>query len=498
MLQRAVGIALVTTLLASSTALADGFENIPTGSRTAAMGGAGIAGGSDSAMPTLNPAGLALIPGSIASVSASLYQYGVVSVPNFVSDSDTLPTDFGLVTTSQKGVESKEFASFPSAAAYFLHLGSSQEPTTLGISLSIPKSISRRFVQNTEYLGEGLSFKENTTHVVTEQIYMGALSWASSFGAFRTGASVIAGYTELIRTVDLNTLQVRGTAGFHRTEVREVDSENSFDTGLLAGVQYDVTDDIRVGATFRTPSLHVLGSVQASMDLAEIDSDNEPLLSTLQRSGQATRGIPMRVGVGLEVHQATWSVALDGNLFVPRKKEYQVTVREVRSEIGGAGSEEDTAGREREGFVPTKMVLNVGLGVDLKITDNNWIRAGAFTELSSLESAEDELKAIGTGGAGQQALFKFPIGRFGGSAGWGSRLGPVDTTLGLRVSYGSGKTIRINPEKRFRFGSRDLAFADTTDANVLEGIAFLSAAIDLSEDASSLMKHIGSGGVEKP
>jgi hypothetical protein len=48
-------------------------QNLPLGGRTASMGGAGMAFGRDSAMPYLNPAGLARIPHHTFSLSANLY-----------------------------------------------------------------------------------------------------------------------------------------------------------------------------------------------------------------------------------------------------------------------------------------------------------------------------------------------------------------------------------------------------------------------------------------
>ena len=55
---------------------AQNHNGVPLGGRTAMMGGAGVAAGNDSAMPYLNPAGLAGVPGDILGVSATVYGWG--------------------------------------------------------------------------------------------------------------------------------------------------------------------------------------------------------------------------------------------------------------------------------------------------------------------------------------------------------------------------------------------------------------------------------------
>ena len=75
---RAIRRCLVAATLGASfcklpLAWGENLRDVPLGGRTAAMGGAGVAAGADSATPFLNPAGVAGTPHDIISVSASVY-----------------------------------------------------------------------------------------------------------------------------------------------------------------------------------------------------------------------------------------------------------------------------------------------------------------------------------------------------------------------------------------------------------------------------------------
>ncbi|MBK8010548.1 MAG: outer membrane protein transport protein [Deltaproteobacteria bacterium] len=489
----AIGITSATAIALAwpSTAQADGFENVAAGARTAAMGGAAIAGGSDSAMPTLNPAGLALIPGSVLSVSASLYHLGLVTVPHFVSDTDEISSQWGTLSLSQKGIRSLAFSSFPSSIAYFWHLGSAESPHVLAASLTVPRNLKRRFSENYEFLGEGVAIKENQTTLIDEQQYLAALSWGAGFDDLRLGSSLLLGWTSFVRTSERSDLVVLGTGGFQRGQTRESRAENSVDAGLMVGVQYDVLPWLRVGATARSPSLHVAGRFEGSVDNTGIPDQGDTLIATTQSHGEATRGIPLRFGLGLEARFEDWSVALDGQVFLPRTLEFALEGRSINSSIGGAADRPDfdVEIRSRARLNP---VINAAVGCEYRVTESNWIRAGLFTDFSALEPTSEQLERLPAirGPVPPGIFFELPVHRFGASVGWGTKVGVIDTTLGIRGSYGHGRTLRVVPDQRY---DRTHAI-ESTDVTVLEGAAFLSAALDVSEAAGGLMDHVGTMG----
>lgn len=472
--------------LRPTSAHADAWENVPTGSRTAAMGGAGLAGGSDSAMPLLNPAGLALIPRSIASLSASLYQISSISVPGFIADADTVGGPYGELQLSQRGVRSTEFGSFPSGIAYFLHLGG-EDPQVVSLSLSVPHNVRRRFLMNAEFLGDGVSVKDNLTTLIEEQSYVAALSWGGGFGRLRVGASVLGGYTQLIRATDRSILIALGTFGFQRTQVKEARAIDSFELGALAGAQLDVTDWLQLGLSVRAPSLHLGGSFTGSVDLTQAASDGPPGVTTVQLDGDGRRGMPLRVGLGLQLHGERWALALDGVLYLPRERERSADGSQVISDIGGTGRDGADAERAFELVEATRTVVDVRLGFEYRVSEEHWLRTGVFTEFAAGVSTETTLGGE-RGMVAPEAYFVFPVSRVGASLGWGTRLGPIDTTFGVRATYGSGQTLRPVPDARLAAGGR---LAEATDATVADALAFLSAAVDVTEGAAALMDAVG-------
>ncbi|MEQ9502363.1 MAG: hypothetical protein RIT81_36170 [Deltaproteobacteria bacterium] len=482
--------ALVFALLLVPTfAYADGFENVPGGSRTAAMGGAGVAGGYDSAMPVLNPAGLARIPGSVLSVSASLYQYGRVVVPGFAADGAQVGSPWGALDVSQSGIESAEFSSFPSSIAYMLHFGS-ETPTVLAGSLSIPRSIRRRFVETYELVGDGVTVRDNYTTIVDEQQYVGAFSWATRFGRLRVGASLLGSYTTRIQSVSRDGLVVLGTANFSRAQAKETESLSSIDLGVLAGAQLDVSSHFRVGATVRSPSLNLWGTYTGSVDATLIDSAADTVVANVTSEGSARRGLPLRFGVGVEAFGDGWTVVADGTLYVPRSAEYMAEGQTLQSAIGMSEERPDTE-QQFTRVEPTSVTFNIAVGGEYRLTESNWLRLGVFTDFTAQQSAAEQMESMpNMARPPPRHLFNFPIDKFGASVGWGTKLASVDTTIGARGSYGSGQTLRYVPDQRYASASP----VETTDASVYEVIAFLSASLDLSDSAGGVAEHFGSFG----
>ena len=95
-------------------------DRVPIGGRTATMGGAGVAAGNDSAMPYLNPAGLAGVPGSIFGVSATVYAYQRLDVERYFFPA---PMDaslgYGEISVGRDTVASSTFMDLPSSVMYF-------------------------------------------------------------------------------------------------------------------------------------------------------------------------------------------------------------------------------------------------------------------------------------------------------------------------------------------------------------------------------------------
>lgn len=468
-------------VLAPGSAFADGWSNVSTGARTTAMGGTGIAGGGDSAMATLNPAGITRVGGTLLSLSASVYNVDGVTVPDYVADQDTLMSANGPLMVSQRGIASREFGAFPSGAAYFLHLGTAEAPMVLAASLSIPRQINRRVVQNLEFVGDNVAIQSNLTTVIQETAYRAALSWGMGFGRLRLGASVIGAYTQRLQTQEQSDLTVLGTSTFVREQSKSTRDLSSFDLGATLGAQWDVLDGLRLGLSVRSPSVHLTGTLEGSVDTTFLD-EGQSSVTAIQFRGDATRGFPLRVGLGAEVYGDRWTLALDGRLHVPRTAEFEVSGEALTSSLGGDGGAAPDQMRDLLQIEETRVTVDVSLGFELWLGDEDALRFGAFTQMSAQPSAADQLAARATPRSRPDDVFRVPIDRFGATAGWGTRVGPADTTTGLRAAFGSGDTLRRAPDRRFD----PTAPAETTGAFVYDIQVFLSAAVDLGEAAAAL------------
>src|SRR5690606_12483041 len=93
-------------------------QHVPLGGRTATMGGAGVAAGNDSALPYLNPAGLAGVPNDIFGISASLFAYQRRSL-DAVFYPNGFPYSFGPVRVEHEEIASTRTFELPGSVMYF-------------------------------------------------------------------------------------------------------------------------------------------------------------------------------------------------------------------------------------------------------------------------------------------------------------------------------------------------------------------------------------------
>lgn len=474
---QAAAVACALWLASERDVRAEGFENIPTGSRTAAMGGTGVARGSDSAMPLLNPAGIALIPASTLSLSASLYQASFIDIPHFIADEGPVRGAYGNVTPSARGVSSSQFSSFPSGIAYFLRLS---DQAVLAASLSVPFHSRRELVTEVSFQGGRLSnlpVKSRTSLAAfqEETSYLTALSGAYALGRVRLGAAVHVGYTKSFATEEAVSVDSAGQS-FGRNAIEAVLSASSIDAGLMLGMQVDMTDFLSFGLAVRPFSGNLGGSFVASTQGTVLVSGAAPdlplpVLDESRYTGTYRAGLPFKGSLGSQLALGRWILALDLT-FAGLRENARIAEGEVRA-VMRAGTK--PASETTEPFrrtEKTKAAVDVAFGVEYALTDDFFLRGGIFTN-----SSKDDLEVDGPRG-----LYAVPVDLFGLSAGLGSRIGPVDSTLGIRLAFGSGQTGRYNFE---RLLGGDGPVSTTTPISITEAMFFLSAAVDVGSPAKA-------------
>lgn len=481
-------------LVALAGARPAGAQSLPFGGRTAAMGGTGIARGDDSAMPLLNPAGLALVPHSTLSISASLYAFHHVDVPGFNADSDTILSPRGSIEISQRGLASNTIESLPTSLAGMLHLPGAVHQV-LALSVTIPRSTSRRFVQNLDLalkdpMGRtGYVFRDALTFVENTAQYVAGLSYGVALqDRLRVGATLGINYAPSLINSRLKRLSLPSNASDF--ELRNDDytrDSYSVDLNGIFGAQLDVTDRISVGATFQTPALHLTGSWEVAQD-TEISDPNAmaPAVTSsihkLREDGDAIDAPPMKLGVGVSFRQPDrWSIGLDAHASIAIKNDRRIKATRVISSI-------------RSGEAPTVAIVeldeerrrlnrfNGSIGGEVKVGAETWLRLGAFTDLS--------LDPALAGNPNRDQVLAFPFNRFGATAGIGTVTGPVDSTIGIAVSYGAGETGRLDPLRQEMAGRIGI---QRTDARLFDFMFYITGAVDLKKAAGGIGGKMGGG-----
>jgi hypothetical protein len=435
--QRALSFSSIFVLVScvEGIALAQNARDIPIGGRTATMGGAGVAAGNDSAMPLLNPAGLAGIPNDVLAISASVYGYTQRNLPSPFAPRG-FATLFGQVTDRTDNVESTNNFELPTSVAYFKHFGDPKGVhRALGVSLMVPTAQRFSFVgnssarfpdQNGTYT-ETLSFNRTQT-----DMYIGP-SYAISFGGrLRIGASLFV----LYRTVSLanrSSVAIDAIGITGRSTRADEQLLKSFSIVPVLGGQFNATQNLWIGASIATPSLPVTGSVSGNSLLQQsVVGDGTASFTEESSSVKAsaeTRPAPrISIGAGWD-NRSRFSVAADLHvLFAQPSARVTDGVRTVSATRTNELSRLYVA--PASGRSSTVTTIGLSIGGELSLTKILAARAGFFTDAANSLPIDDP--------PADSDLYRPRYSRVGGTLGAGLTFGSFDSTFGLVYSHGAG------------------------------------------------------------
>jgi hypothetical protein len=488
-------LCLLGLLFLARPAQADSLQSTPFGGRSAAMGGAGIARGDDSAMPVLNPAGVAIIPRSSIAVSASVYSASLVTIPHFNGDDTMRLTSLGLGEISQSGLSSTSILSTPTSLVGVIHLEHEGITHNLAGSITVPRTVSRRFLQSLDTsdnrLGSGgvgtFTNREDTTYILSSQRYLlGASYGVAPPGGVRFGASVLFSYAPTVWTLSHKFRSFFGNAAAVQSHV----SDQSFDsysadlTGNM-GLQIDLTRAWSLGVVVQPPSFHLKGDLRSTISEQSFAGEAQRLVSSRQ-TGDYIDGMPLRVGAGASFHVSNLlTVALDVNYYFSLEGRVASRGNLTNAEVDvGDPPRQRTAPIDSR--LPAKHFVNVAGGIDWMLlgTRKHWLRAGGFTDFNDdravpagtaatdpacAAAVPDESRCIGPA-----HVLNFPFDRFGVTLGYGRKSGVVDSTIGVAAIFGSGSTARSLFDGEKTVYSR-------TDARTYDVLVFLTATVEVDE-----------------
>lgn len=429
---------LVLLLLIPAAGRADDnhYQNFLVGDRAAGMGGAFTAISDDSSGGFYNPAGLAEAPHSSVSLSAAVYGYAsrLYGMEQYSFESDN-----------------SSFISYPTTAAWIQRVRKGGEDGSgrvqIAVSLVSPQSDASRI--HTAYEGPLTRIgKSNTAYIldtvgvrITEDdtLWIGVSAAWKIFRHLTVGASVFLTYrtglyqdhevyiSNLYRISNSTDLGAYGLALW-----RDIRLTHFALVGVL-GVVVPVTDRLRVGLSFRSPSVQVHGSADLKY-FGTVDAETEkiaPRTLDIPDAGFSDRQ-PLKATVGVAyISRRHWGASVDFTLYGP-VGEYHIF------DLGDADSalSQNAFGRMR---MQKKLVWQLNVGGEYYIGQIVPLRLGFFTNLSSLDPPEECNAGVCHD---HFNMFTDQVDLFGVSGSVGFELYNVALNLGLSYSTGS-RTVTV-------------------------------------------------------
>lgn len=419
--------------VSSSNTLAQ--QHVPLGGRTATMGGAGIAAGNDSALPYLNPAGLAGVPNDIFGISASLFAYRERSVDT-VFFPRGFPASFGPTRVDDESSSSSSTFELPSSVMYFKRIVDSSDLTAMaGFALVIPEierfrlspSLDARLTAVAGRLLEDVTIKRDFT------AYHIGPSYAMSLGQrLRLGASLFARYTVFDEANSSSRfLQLGNNAATSDNAQTFTLKRETLAFAPVVGTQVNVFESLWLGLSLHVPSVNLWGRVDGATTISDTTSDPADLSRVTNFSQDTTlhadtwrNDRPLRVGLGVAWDdRQRFSAALD---FTYRASRVDALSGHGRRHVTQYETGDIVRDRDErvEGTHEIAQGIEIHAGIELSLSALFALRAGAFYI--------DPLPAD------EPIQWQTWEREMGGSLGLGITSGSFDSTLGLSFTRTTG------------------------------------------------------------
>jgi hypothetical protein len=431
-------------------------QNYALGERAAGMGGAFVSVVGDPASSYYNPAGLAGLYKRGLSLSASVYQLLIEDYSKII---DFDPGDGGRLSAD---MSSTTFGTFPSSVVYLLPLDSNKEPEAfhhvIAFSLLVPdydKMKAKIDMPIGDYAFElkGNFYNEDIT-------YWAGPSYAVAFGGkLRIGLSAFA----LVHmTEERANLGVKATT--FDTNFGDYVSDylaTTFETTGLGlsmlvqlGAQYDISDNLTIGLTVRSPTFGSFYSQVRMLTLNNYyreDMAGNPLV-TAANPGYADRiesediemnyKVPLMIAAGINYHvEESFVVALDVSfhLGLPKYNLYSGSLVYPKDPTGAIIYSDDRA-LDPNTFRQASWVINANLGAEVNFTKDYMARFGLFTDFSAVDQGSYDWSLFSR----QEAIALPRLNRFGAALGFGMIGERTTTSFIVNYVIGIGDTFSLN------------------------------------------------------
>jgi hypothetical protein len=455
-------------------ASAQNYRELPLGGRTATMGGAATAAGNDSAMPYLNPAGMAGVPGDILGISATIYSFTRRSFQNYFYPNGA-PPELGL-HVERESFATDSIGELPSSVMYFKHLSAAAAHVQhhLGLALVIPGARQIQLVADVQSRlerADGQAFETSAINAEYRHYYLGP-GYAVGFGdRFRLGVSgFLVLHHAIVNDTISSSVSLLGGASTSTFSGSMAQLRQGWSLVPVVGFQLRLYKDVWLGAGLAAPGVGIAGRQRFSSDSSgtSVDPVNGAPLATSQISAANLdyRSVdPLRINVGVAYDKRdSWALAFDVHSYAGHTNTQADGVQTI--EQRRAGDVTRSFGRRVTYSTTTLSIIDLSIGAELAIGKVLALRAGAFSDLA----ASEPLRPI------DNDLRRLRIDRYGGTLGLGLRFGSFDTTIGGILVRGTGKYGA--PDTWATGSAAPITTTETTAMLVLSGAVTVQEAID--------------------
>jgi hypothetical protein len=468
-------VVVTGVLLASREAHAQqNYRDVPIGGKTAVLGGVGTAAGNDSAMPYLNPAGLAGIPGDVFALSAQVYTTSRRKVSKFFA-----PNGYRQdLEPSGESFTSSNIASFPSSVMYMKHFGGNGGGMrmTAAFSLIVPtaQSFTMTGISRGNIPSENGGFASNRDLSFNAADYYIGPSWAVAINdKLRLGASVFGLYQTSRRTLSRSafSFQFDGARTLESTESFTNEFKGSALVGIL-GAQATLVEGLHLGVGVALPSFRMRGNET----ILEQSNHRTTKVATKENSALKGEGYydrPLRINAGLWFERPhSFGLGADVHLYAPRKE-----ARGFSGVFQNAASRTDDVSRsyneKDELYLDAQQVIDLSIGGEVWLSKMIALRGGFFTNRAPFKLDPTDPMSM-------------EINRMGGTLGLGIQLGSFETTLGLLYQRGSG---RMNVADETSEGALNSELVRLVATSISEDtLMFTLSAVVTTEEAQKTIK----------
>ncbi|WP_441286908.1 hypothetical protein ACSRUE_32045 [Sorangium sp. KYC3313] len=439
--------ALLGTLGGGAARAQGRYESALLGGRSALLGGTGVVLGVDGAAPFLNPATIVRIEDRNIAFSSAFFRYAHRTLQRWHQPGPVDPGLYGDLRLDRTSVSDHGLDSLPDATCYFFNWkpgarGADSTRVPVGrqvVAACLGKTEENEFgFDALRFSGESAS--RRVSQAQTLRYAWGRFSAGPSWSYSATSRLAVGASLSLVRTRYTSSLGVAslvedtGAGSASSATYQAALSGDSWDLLAHLGVTYRLNRVFSAGISLRTPSVHAVGSLDASY--VDTRADGTAAARYWAGEGEFVAPSPARVAVGASAEWSRLRLELDGFFYMGQREFARISAD--REEIAIAGGAVTSRARGRLDIVEAAApIVNVGLGAEVFLTRDLSLVGGVASDFNALSSLRGPMSA-------ESKLFFERMSGAHASLGLVSYTRYGDLVFGARLDYAAGQMAAVN------------------------------------------------------